>query len=168
MSELKAYAVALKTDKGTQVMTPCQAVYLKSEADKVIAEKDAEIAQLQAMLEERNRQIGELKDRITPKQSDRPLQERLNEVCKKHGVSTLQDLDWAFCESEKRRTKDNIEAAKEIERHKYKRCLAMAKWCDTKADWYYSISGFSESFRDRVDFYIKWRDKWKELAEKFK
>lgn len=35
-------------------------IYLKSEADKVIADKDAEIAQLQAMLEERNRQIGNL------------------------------------------------------------------------------------------------------------
>lgn len=36
--------------------------YPKSEADKVIAEKDADIAQLQAMLEERNKQIGELKE----------------------------------------------------------------------------------------------------------
>ena len=53
----------------------------------------------------------------------------------------------------------------ELRHHKYKRCLAMAKWCDTKGDWYYSIG---ESFRDRVDFYIKWRDKWLELAEKFK
>ena len=57
---------------------------------------------------------------------------------------------------------------KEIRRYKHKRCLDVSMWCDTKADWYYSISGFSESFRDRVDFYIKWRDKWKELAQKFK
>lgn len=54
-------------------------VYLKSEADNVIAEKDAEIARL--------------KNGIAPKQSDKTLQERLNEVCEKHGVSTLQDLD---------------------------------------------------------------------------
>lgn len=53
----------------------------------------------------------------------------------------------------------------ELRHHKYKRCLAMAKWCDTKGDWYYSLG---ESFRNRVDFYIKWRDKWLELAEKFK
>lgn len=38
--------------------------YLKSEADNVLAEKDAEIAQLQAMLEERNKQVGELKEEI--------------------------------------------------------------------------------------------------------
>ena len=90
------------------------AVYLKREADKVIAEKDAEIAKLRAMLEERNKQVGELKDSIAPKRPNKTLQERLNEVCKKHGVSTLQDLDWAFCESEKRHTKDNIEADKAI------------------------------------------------------
>lgn len=37
---------------------------LKSDADKVIAEKDAEIAKLQAMLEERNKQVGELEDKL--------------------------------------------------------------------------------------------------------
>lgn len=36
--------------------------YTRTDADNVIAEKDAEIAQLQAMLEERNKQIGELKE----------------------------------------------------------------------------------------------------------
>lgn len=35
--------------------------YLKSEADKVLAEKDAEIAKLQAMLEAYNKQVAELK-----------------------------------------------------------------------------------------------------------
>lgn len=57
-----------------KVKNPCQTFYLhsssgeinryylKSEADKLIAEKDAEIAQLQAMLEERNKQVGELKE----------------------------------------------------------------------------------------------------------
>ena len=57
------------------------------------------------------------------------------------------------------------EADRELRHQKYKRCLAMAKWCDTKGDWYYSLG---ESFRNRVDFYIKWRDKWLELAERFK
>ena len=49
--------------------------------------------------------------------------------------------------------------------HKLKRCLGMAKWCDTKADWYY---GIGRSLRCRVDFYIKWRDKWFKIADKFK
>ena len=57
------------------------------------------------------------------------------------------------------------EADKVLAHQKYKRCLAMARWCDTKGDWYYSLG---ESFRNRVDFYIKWREKWIKIAEKFK
>ena len=36
--------------------------YTKTDADNVLAEKDAETTQLQAMLEERNKQVGELKE----------------------------------------------------------------------------------------------------------
>lgn len=50
---------------------------------------------------------------------------------------------------------------KQIRHHARKRCLARAEGCDTKADWYYSIG---ESFRDRVEFYIKWRERWLKLA----
>ena len=56
MSELKAETIV---PQGTTITLQ---MYPKSEADKVISEKDAEIAQLQAMLEERNKQIGELKE----------------------------------------------------------------------------------------------------------
>ena len=38
--------------------------YTRTDADKVIAEKDAEIAQLQAMLEERNKQVGKLTENV--------------------------------------------------------------------------------------------------------
>ena len=43
MSELKAF-VARKIDDGSCDPVPCVEVYLKSEADKVIAEKDKDIA----------------------------------------------------------------------------------------------------------------------------
>ena len=167
LSEMNAIKLGLRDDK----------LYFKSEADKVIAEKDAEIAQLQAMLEERNKQVGELKDRIAPKQSDKTLQERLNEVCEKHGVSTLQDLDWAFCESEKRRTKDNINAANIIYHHKFKRCVAMsqewrsyATFCGIQSSWY-NNRGFGKTAEEYT-----WKEchawrcvkRWLELAEKFK
>lgn len=157
MSELKATTIYDAYWKATSNGDNSIPVYLKSEADKVIAEKDAEIAQLQAMLEERNNQVGELKDRIAPKQSDKTLQERLNEVCEKHGVSTLQDLDWAFCESEKKHTKDNIDAAKILCHHKYKRCLAMAKICENKLGTVV-----------KPGWWNKWHKRWLELAEKFK
>ena len=61
MSELKVYVKPIKTNMFGKMIVG-QSYYLKSEADKVISEKDAEIAQLQAMLEERNKQIGELKE----------------------------------------------------------------------------------------------------------
>jgi hypothetical protein len=61
---------------------------------------------------------------------------------------------------------NQIERLLKIVRHqKYKRCLAMAKWCDAKADWYY---GIGESLRNRVEFYIKWHKRWLELADAFK
>ena len=55
MNELKVYHCNEWHNEYTEF-------YLKSEADKVIADKDAEIAQLQAMLEERNKQVGKLNE----------------------------------------------------------------------------------------------------------
>ena len=56
------------------------------------------------------------------------------------------------------------EADKVIAHHKYKRCLAMARWCKRKridaAD--YRIP------RGKWEFYDKWHKRWRELAEKFK
>lgn len=53
--------------------------YLKSEADKVIAENDAEIAQLQAMLEERNSQIAKLTQSLEQvKRAARTLRKKMN------------------------------------------------------------------------------------------
>ena len=87
----------------------------------------------------------------------------------------VADVDAAIAELEEKldiykrgwMENDRVNAKQyaEIRHHKYKRCLAMAKWCDAKADWYYSIGEFC---RDRVQFYIKWRKRWLKLAEKFK
>lgn len=59
--------------------------------------------------------------------------------------------------------KELYEKNKELRKQKYKRCLTMAKWCDTKADWYYNIG-----LRNRCKFYMKWRQRWLEIADKFK
>ena len=47
--------------------------------------------------------------------------------------------------------------------HKYKRCLAMAKWCDEK----WLVHNFAE-IPTKLRFYDKWEKRWRELAEKFK
>ncbi|MBO6063416.1 MAG: hypothetical protein J6P62_05525 [Bacteroidales bacterium] len=47
----------------------------------------------------------------------------------------------------------------EIRHQKYKRCLAMFRWC-------YAESWNCPEHKER--FYTRWTDKWRQLAEKFK
>lgn len=55
---------------------------------------------------------------------------------------------------------------KEIRHHKYKRCLAMARWCASRsASW--CLDPADEQLH-KSDFYDKWKLRWLELAEKFK
>jgi len=58
------------------------------------------------------------------------------------------------------------EADKVIARHKYKRCLAMAMWCDSEANYWYDSSKVQQCCR--YGHYIRWFNKWSKLAEKFK
>lgn len=177
MSELK-YQLMLNKDMS---WVPC---YLKSEADKVIAE---------------------LKNRIAPKQSDKTLQERLNEVCKKHAVSTLQDLDWSFCMVEARLedyTKlaaDKHKALEKMLQYKvlykemcrdintqerffamkvahanYKRCLAMADKCVDLCHKAKDLYRWAEDenlehhYNRKIEFFARWHNRWLKIAEKFK
>jgi hypothetical protein len=120
MRELKAttiydaYWKANSTREGTGIL-----VYLKSEADKVIAELKADY----------------------------------KEACDRLQTANL--------------IKDEQLAAT---RHsKYKRCLAMAKWCEERCARYDVLqerTGFS--WRREIDFYFRWSQRWLELAEKFK
>lgn len=88
--------------------------YLKSEADKVIAEKDTKINQLEALIQNYNRISREIIDNAN--------------------------------------------------HQKYKRCLAMAKWCECKR-----IDAADDRIpRKKWDFYGKWHKCWLIIAEKFK
>lgn len=137
MSELKAisgHEIREDIDYNTRGIDPedkewhnygkelCDTLYYhKSEADKVIAEKDAEIARLKAI-----RKVHV-------------------EAIESMGAGLLQDED-------------------KIRHSKYKRCLAMAKWCDSEnytACWYHENS-------ERCEWTEKWHKRWLELAERFK
>ena len=109
MSELKSQIALLQGLSYVEY----REVYLKSEADKVIAE----------------------------------LEKKLD----------LYKRGWE--ESDK----NNAYLYAQIRRHKFKRCLAMARWCRTSARYDEGIGAFK--YRD---WYWKWFKRWLELAEKFK
>ena len=51
----------------------------------------------------------------------------------------------------------------EIRHHKYKRCLSMMMWCASRAVMLSHYGNEKDS-----DWFWKWKDKWKKLAEQFK
>jgi len=55
------------------------------------------------------------------------------------------------------------EADKVIARHKYKRCLAMVKYCHESAMWLEEYGVIKSAV-----FMLRWEKRWLELAEKFK
>ena len=127
MSELKAYIAP--TADGTGLAD----YYLKSEADKVIAEKDKEIAELQEQVH------------------DYGL-----------GLYVMQ-----------------ARAEKEARHDKYKRCLAMAKWCDVKATIYRMLINeetskinsrpyFFRLYKIKKEMFERRSKTFTQLAEKFK
>lgn len=54
-------------------------------------------------------------------------------------------------------------AEKELRQQKYKRCLALAKWCDAEAD----VADADGDYND-MRFYQRWTERWLSLADKFK
>ena len=63
-----------------------------------------------------------------------------------------------------------------IANHKYKRCLTMAMWCESKSKIYNEfvadaneyMPSYATRFRKKAELYQKWHKRWMELAEKFK
>lgn len=154
MSELKAYQVICTDDIDRNEITenfsaPDFLAYDADEADKVIAEKDTEIAQLQAMLEERNKQVGELKGDIADLRDDKKLtdailDERNAEIAEVKKACN-DNLDWC------------LRTLKENRHHKYKRCLKMAKICEDKLGTVV-----------KPGWWNKWYKRWLEIAKKVK
>ena len=56
-----------------------------------------------------------------------------------------------------------LHTLKENRHHKYKRCLAMARWCDSEMNYWYDRIEMEQC--PRFKFYDKWHKRWLELAE---
>lgn len=61
------------------------------------------------------------------------------------------------------------EADKVIRHNKYKRCLAMTKWCNYWANYWECCEPPDCSlFITKAKYYRKWLDRWLKIAEQFK
>ena len=125
-------------------------VVIKDEADKVIAEKDEEIYNIKYSRDEwakacnqKDKEIAELEKRIDDGDKDFEMANNQNE-----------------------------RLLKIVRHHKYKRCLAMAMFCEER--YYYLICLENWQMTDKEyqqvigDYWIKWSKRWLELAEQFK
>ena len=152
MSELKVYVpqdgpYGLVPEEGGEPVEE-ETCYLKSEADKVIAEKDKTIAELEDKCQMHDffwegcgfKKLGGFKNSIN-----------------------VRD----YCDELKRQNEDLIpkcrKTNKELRHNKYRRCLAMANYCHESAMWL-EENGVNKC----TVFMLRWEKRWLELAEKFK
>jgi len=142
MRELKAYRPRELVMQGRHN----ELIYLKSEADKVIAEKDKEIARLDDLAHAHNIELLR--------------KENLIAELKKERDWLAKDRAQAYDDLEKR-AQLNIKQEESIRHHKYKRCLAMAKLCQWKM-------GVFIYKKEKNEFYYRWHKRWLKIADKFK
>lgn len=112
--------------------------YSKSEADKVIANRDCEIKKLKGAL-------------------DQLLKAKTEQIIHEVMQKTLIYGEGFI------RVEDAMKLIAEIRHNKYKRCLAMASKCRLRARWFGDMD-----FYKKEQWALKWHKRWLELAEKFK
>ena len=64
--------------------------------------------------------------------------------------------------------KDLSMMAKDVEHHKYKRCLAMAKLCRSRACFYDTMRENNLDWGVKSDRAYKWHQRWLKIAEQIK
>jgi len=112
--------------------------YLKSEADKVIADMDCEIKKLKDSL-----------DTLLKAKTEQIIHEVIQKTLI-YGEGFI-------------RVEDAMKLITELWHHKYKRCLAMAGRCRLRARWF-----GDNAFYKKEQWALKWHRRWLELADKFK
>lgn len=121
-------------------------VYLKSEADEELAKLNRQVKFLQTTHSSCN-ECNKCADGM-----GRVFDEYLDEL-KKDKIYLLEHTTEVINSQER-----------VIHRQKYKRCLAMAKWCNERCiiyDCAYELG------KTRTRFYERWEKRWLELAKNF-
>ena len=179
MSELKAvlafdvYEAYTKTgdDDAAQV-------YLKYEADNVIstirAERDEyrynlscarnEIHNLSMSMREDVKRIADKEKVIAELQEKLKVQTSIAE----EGWKEFRTYHTSYAEA----VKELYEKNKELRYQKYRRCLAMARWCEAEM-WNIRNTPLCDMNTHEVwqhddEFWQRWYERWLELAERFK
>lgn len=156
MSELKAFRI-IQGDTGgygapnykcdtdgnriEELSYACE-VYDRLEADKVIEELKSDIADL----------------RDDKKTTDAILNERNEEIAELNQKNDDSRYNIAVLRKEK-------------SHQKYKRCLAIARWCFTKSNYHFVLARHGEDAKKnnrKSILYTKWHKRWLAIAEKFK
>lgn len=165
-------ASELKADKTFVFGEECEA-YKKAEADKFIAEKDAEIARLKALAKEPS-----LSNRVCRKCGKEGTLMYMPAVEDNHtfwdlynnrGIDYVFSIRCAHCGEVAFVTKQVHEY--ELRLDKYKRCLDMAKRCFTKSNYHFVLARHGEDSKEnnrRSILYSKWHKRWLEIAAKIK
>ena len=102
---------------------------------------------------------------LVPKEGGEPVEE---ETCylKSDVDKMIAELNMRIADGDEdfEIANNQIKRILKIVRHqKYKRCLAMAEWCDTEV----GIADTDGNYED-ILWYQKWYESWMELSEKFK
>lgn len=128
--------------------------------------KDYDIMDIEAMDDERLEKSESGKIQVTrvyiKSEADKVIED-LEESHKKEVEQLLIEI-VKLNEGAQNLILDNYLKDKKLRHHKYKRCLAMAKWCESEnytACWYHENS-------ERCKWTEKWHKRWLKLAENFK
>lgn len=156
MSELKSctYDDMIDGDADTNIE-----YYSKSEADNVLAEKDAEIAQLQAMLEKRNSQIAKLTQSLEQvKRAARTLRKKMNGYI--HHLE--EERRWRKFSEEKPKVEEGygeiflVAVETESNTNPKGSYVTSAEFCD--GEWYNDVTGNEiEEHVEREDCFYRSR-----------
>ena len=162
MRELKAYRPRELVMQGRHN----EPIYLKSEADKVIAELKDKCNMHDFFWDGCGFAKRGFKNSIAVSEAFEKLEaenKRLEKCCKEY--DSRQRIDERI----------KFSAAKRLRHHKYKRCLAMAMYCHNQREIYERDSydweleyDAKDTLRNKANIMRKWRKRWLKLAEKFK
>ena len=163
MSELKAYRFVLATESSNLggVVYTSKYVYAQDDVDKLLAKKDKEIAKLKDKCQMHDffwEGCGFDKLGFKNSIAVREAFDRLEAENEKLRGESCKLTDGCLRLKQCRKEKANI--ADELRHSNYKRCLAMARWCERKR----IDAATFRTPREKWDFYDKWYKRWLALA----